>query len=618
MKNKSKEIKFGRAVIIVSIAVILLMVFTYFVLIYNNQNSSKKTGEVMINQVSGVLEKNRSAEETLLASLKEDYIIRANTVSYILEHSSGAENNIHELNKIAELMGIDEIHIFNETGTIYAGTIPKYYGLTFDSGEQVGYFKPMLEDKTLSMCQDITPNTAEGRRMMYAIVWDSLGEKMIQVGIEPLRLLNELKNNQISNVIDSIPVYEDIKIYVADSATGEILGPIDGTDGRTLGDIGIDYSRAENDVINHFISSVNGRSSGCSLLKDDQYTICIVQDTPFARKETILSMLMVAVCLIIAAAASLILLKHLLVIRKEQMEQLNILTSMAEIYYSMHIIDLKSNAIKEYSARNQVKEAGDKYRNMDGATQIEAIMGATMSNEYLELGLEFTNITTMAQRMHGKKVIFIDLLGKNVGWIRMSLIAIGTDENGEVEKVICTTQIIDEEKRREERLVLESTTDKLTHCFNRRAYENDLHNYPEAPTDEDFVFVSVDVNGLKVVNDTMGHSAGDELLSGAARCMKRCFGRWGKVYRTGGDEFAVILSADSNRLEGIKEKFEEVVNSWSGTIVKSLSVSCGYVTKKEYPDFTVAEMAKIADERMYKAKAEHYKKLGITRECHSE
>lgn len=618
MKNKSKEIKFGRAIIMVSIAVILLMVFTYFVLIYNNQDSAKKTGEVMINQVSGVLEKNRSAEETLLASLKDDYIIRAKTVSYILEHSPGAENNIYELNKIAELMGIDEIHIFDETGTMYAGTIPKYYGLTFDSGEQVGYFKPMLEDKTLSMCQDITPNTAEGRSMMYAIVWDSLGEKMIQVGIEPLRLLNELKNNQISNVIDSIPVYEDIKIYVADSATGEILSSTDDVDGRTLSEIGIKNPKAKKDGINHFISSVNGRSSGCSLLKDGQYTICIVQDTPFARKETILSMLMVAVCLIIAAAASLILLKHLMVIRKEQMEQLMILTSMAEIYYSMHIIDLKANAIKEYSARNQVKEAGEKYRNMDGATKIKAIMKATMTDEYLEPGLEFTDIATMAQRLHGKKVIFTDLLGKNVGWIRMSLIAIGTDENGEVEKVICTTQIIDEEKRREERLVLESTTDKLTHCFNRRAYENDLHNYPEAPTDEDFVFVSVDVNGLKVVNDTMGHSAGDELLSGAARCMKRCFGRWGKVYRTGGDEFAVILSADSNRLEGIKENFEEVVNSWSGTIVKSLSVSCGYVTKKEYPDFTVAEMAKIADDRMYKAKAEHYKKLGITRECHSE
>ena len=68
-----------------------------------------------------------------------------------------------------------------------------------------------------------------------------------------------------------------------------------------------------------------------------------------------------------------------------------------------------------------------------------------------------------------------------------------------------------------------------------------------------------------------------------------------------------MLSADSNRLEGIKKTFEEVVNSWSGNIAKSLSVSCGYVTKKEYTDTTIAEMARIADDRMYEAKAEHYR-----------
>lgn len=608
MRKNEMGVKFGRAVLTVSIAVILLIIVTNSVLIYNNHKSTEKTGEVMINQVSGILEKNRYAEETLLASLKEDYIIRAKTVSYILDHHPDAVESIDELKKIAELMSIDEIHIFDDTGTMFAGTVEKYYGLTFDSGEQVGYFKPMLDDKTLSMCQDVTPNTAEGKNMMYAIVWDSSGENMIQVGIEPVRLLDELKNNQISNVIDSMPVYEDISIYVAYTPTGEILGSTDDMEGANLRDIGIDCSENKNGSIVHFTSFVNGHSRGCSMLSGDIYTICVVRDSTLASKETFISMLMVIVCLLIAEAVLLFLIKRMMIIKNEQMEQLMILTSMSEIYYSMHLIDLKANTIKEYSARNQVKEAGEKNRNTDAATQIEAIMRATMTDEYLEQGLEFTDIRTMAQRLHGKKIIFTDLLGKNVGWIRMSIIAINADDNGEADKVIVTTQIIDEEKRREERLILESTTDKLTHCFNRRAYEKDLKAYPDVPTDEDFVFVSIDVNGLKVVNDTMGHSAGDELLKGAARCMKGCFGRWGKVYRTGGDEFAIILSADSNRLEGIKESFEKTVNGWSGEVVKKISVSCGYVTKKEYPDLTIAEMAKIADQRMYRAKAEHYKK----------
>lgn len=54
-------------------------------------------------------------------------------------------------------------------------SVPKYYGYNFDSGEQIEYFKPMLTDKTLTMCQDVTPNTSEGKEMMYAITWNEAG-----------------------------------------------------------------------------------------------------------------------------------------------------------------------------------------------------------------------------------------------------------------------------------------------------------------------------------------------------------------------------------------------------------------------------------------------------------
>lgn len=344
------------------------------------------------------------------------------------------------------------------------------------------------------------------------------------------------------------------------------------------------------------------------MMLDGEYAICIVQVNTAVKKETVLSMLVVIFCLAIAAGALLIVTNRSLIIKKEQMEQLNILTSMAGIYYSMHLLDLKKRTITEYAARNQVKEVVEKNKNLDAATAIREVMRATMSNQYLEQGLEFTELTTLAERLRGRKVIFKDLLGRNVGWIRMSFISITTDADGYPEKVICTTQIIDEEKRREERLIRESTTDKLTHCFNRRAYENDMHNYSDNH-DEDFVFISIDVNGLKKVNDTMGHAAGDELLSGAARCMRRCFGDVGKVYRTGGDEFAIILFADDEKLTELKETFEKAVESWSGKTVKSLSVSCGYVCAKEFPDKTAAEIAKIADERMYKTKAEYYSKM---------
>ncbi|MGN0578713.1 MAG: GGDEF domain-containing protein, partial [Ruminiclostridium sp.] len=470
------------------------------------------------------------------------------------------------------------------------------------------FFKPMLTDKSLSMCQDVTPNTAEARSMMYAITWDSLGKRMIQVGIEPVRLLDELKNNSVSNIVDSMPIYENLQIYVAD-ADGVILGSTDSSGGMELGSAGLDVSAAVPGVISHFHTVVNGRTIGCSVLKDDEYVICVVQDDASTKKETVLSLVMVAAYLLLAAAALLIVIKRLLIIKKEQMDQLMILTSMAGIYYSMHLIDFKSNTLTEYAAHNQVKEVVEKNSAEEPAETIRRVMQATMSEEYLEQGLLFSDVSTLPERLKGRKVIFRDLLVKNVGWIRMSFIAISADADGVPERVICTTQIIDEEKRKEESLIRESTTDQLTRCYNRRAYEKDLDNCPGVSDDEDFVFVSIDVNGLKTVNDSLGHAAGDELLCGAAECMKRCFGGRGKVYRMGGDEFVAIISVSPDKLDRIKADFDSAVCGWSGKIVKSLSVSCGYVTKREFPGYTVTEIARLADERMYSAKAEYYERL---------
>lgn len=332
MKRNTKEVKIGKIVIMAVLIVLLLVFFTYMVLIYNNKINARKTGEVMLNQMCSVLEKNQSAQDTLMESLKEEYIIRAKTVAYMLEHHPEAEYDVEELCKIAELMSIDEIHLLDETGTIYSGTRPKYYGYNLDSGEQIGYFKPMLDDKSLSMCQDVMPNTAESKSMMYAITWDSAGEKMVQVGVEPIRLLEELKNNQISNVVDSMPVYKDLDIYVADVNTGEILGATDYQEGIRLSDIGIDFSDMDLSTSHYYSAVVNGQKSECAVLKYNKYIICVVQNMESVRKDTLISMLMVIAYLFIAATALLVVIRRLLIFRREQMEQLSILTSMSGIY----------------------------------------------------------------------------------------------------------------------------------------------------------------------------------------------------------------------------------------------------------------------------------------------
>ncbi len=153
-----------------------------------------------------------------------------------------------------------------------------------------------------------------------------------------------------------------------------------------------------------------------------------------------------------------------------------------------------------------------------------------------------------------------------------------------------------------------SITDVLTGCYNRRAYEDRILELSSTSPDDDFIYIAADVNGLKRVNDTLGHTAGDELLSGAASCMKKVFGPYGRLYRTGGDEFVALIHADKETLAEIKEKLNSETDRWRGDTVETLSVSAGYASHSEFPDMTIEELGKNADKKMYEAKQEYYQK----------
>ena len=156
-----------------------------------------------------------------------------------------------------------------------------------------------------------------------------------------------------------------------------------------------------------------------------------------------------------------------------------------------------------------------------------------------------------------------------------------------------------------------SNTDKMTGCFNRKAYDEDIS---EIRMDSQFIYVSMDVNGLKIINDRQGHAAGDELICIAASCMKTRFDKYGKVYRMGGDEFAAILFVKREQFEWIRRQFDGDIKYWRCNRIKELSISYGYVSSSECQWDSMKEISDVADIRMYEEKAMYYKKNGVDRQ----
>lgn len=217
-----------RKILVLSITIVAIaLILETCILRYVNEKNAQTTSNVLLDRVIAVIDKNESSEKQFVKSLKDDYIVRAKAISYIVDAKPEVEYDIDELQKIASLMSVDEIHLIDDMGTIYSGSIPKYFGYSFDSGEQMAFFKQMLNNYDLTLCQDVTPNTAEAKEMMYAITWNESKTHMVQVGITPKRLLKELKQNQISNVVADMPVYEGMEIYVVNSKTKKIEGATD-------------------------------------------------------------------------------------------------------------------------------------------------------------------------------------------------------------------------------------------------------------------------------------------------------------------------------------------------------------------------------------------------------
>lgn len=157
-------------------------------------------------------------------------------------------------------------------------------------------------------------------------------------------------------------------------------------------------------------------------------------------------------------------------------------------------------------------------------------------------------------------------------------------------------------------------TDALTGLRSRYAYTQMLQEYEAMQNlPQDLVLLSVDLNGLKETNDTYGHLAGDELIRGAAACIDQTLSAYGTCYRTGGDEFVAILTADRAQVNVLKAALNETAKQWRGETMTELSFSVGAGFSVEHPGISMDKLIVVADRAMYADKQAYYERQGKDR-----
>src|SRR3954453_16629869 len=188
------------------------------------------------------------------------------------------------------------------------------------------------------------------------------------------------------------------------------------------------------------------------------------------------------------------------------------------------------------------------------------------------------------------------------------------DDAGQPQYLIKTHEDVTDRRQTESRMAHMAYHDGLTHLPNRAAFLQALAQMIEAcaDTDEQFAVLSVDLDGLKEINDVFGHSIGDKLLIEVSRRVQSS-ARGGVVARLSGDEFGLLI--DGTQPEAGKALAEKVAEALaSGFVIDGKSVRIGVTTGISIFPRDGADAASLlanAGAALFRAKAKSRGTIGI-------
>ncbi|SDI54225.1 PAS domain S-box-containing protein/diguanylate cyclase (GGDEF) domain-containing protein [Desulfosporosinus hippei DSM 8344] len=177
------------------------------------------------------------------------------------------------------------------------------------------------------------------------------------------------------------------------------------------------------------------------------------------------------------------------------------------------------------------------------------------------------------------------------------------DADGNVSGIASIGEDITERKQFQEKLEHISFHDVITDLYNRTYFEEKMRSIQGNDGNSPVGIIVCDVDGLKLVNDTLGHSTGDKLLWLTGTIIKKCFREEDLIFRIGGDEFAVILpKSDLTVVEKACYRIRKGVEKYNLENKEfPLSLSMGFAVSGT-SNVNLDEVFKEADDGMYREK----------------
>ena len=287
----------------------------------------------------------------------------------------------------------------------------------------------------------------------------------------------------------------------------------------------------------------------------------------------------------------------------EEMAKKHGLASHAGMYATMHLIELVENSIHELSRQPKIElmKISD---GGDAQTRLNVAVKEMTEPQSQPQMLAFVNLKTLEKRLDGKNIVHNEFLSRKHGWCKAYFIVADQNPSGRINEIVFAIEVIDEEKRRERRLLYLSEIDALTGLRNRGSGEREITDLLSKGTAG--MFCLFDADKFKSINDNYGHATGDKVLKAIAASLKQAMRSSDVTMRLGGDEFAAYVIGIVDEAQGramIERLFDEINRIEIPELGdRKITISLGAALFSDRKPCTFSELYKRADRGVYASK----------------
>ena len=148
---------------IMTTAVFLIFIINCLLTMHNLNTQQYNTFYAKSKQVIHTLENNKMELSMLKKNLDEDYLTRARAAAYVLDRQKEVSMDVEQMQYLAELLNVDELHLIDKNGIIISASVSEYVGFDMDSHMQTREFLSILEseDEDAFLIQEAQPNATD-------------------------------------------------------------------------------------------------------------------------------------------------------------------------------------------------------------------------------------------------------------------------------------------------------------------------------------------------------------------------------------------------------------------------------------------------------------------------